>query len=121
MKSDKSKWRLSFVKLSTSNIFYFQHLKHLNSKGRKFEFCIHPFLFLGLGAIELNVFSKYYSTEINVADVQSGRIDRFGEYYEGVTSVVGWKLIAVLFLENYLNIWFCNLDYDSWIPIWFSL
>jgi len=31
------------------------------------------------GAIELNVFSKYYSTEINVADVQSGRIDRYGE------------------------------------------
>jgi len=31
------------------------------------------------GAIELNVFSKYYETEINVADVQSGRIDRYGE------------------------------------------
>jgi len=31
------------------------------------------------GAIELNVFSKYYQTEINVADVQSGRLDRFGE------------------------------------------
>lgn len=31
------------------------------------------------GAIELNVFSQYYQTEINVADIQSGRIDRFGE------------------------------------------
>lgn len=31
------------------------------------------------GAIELNVFSRYYQTEINVADVQSGRIDRYGE------------------------------------------
>lgn len=31
------------------------------------------------GAIELNVFSQHYQTEINAVDVQSGRIDRFGE------------------------------------------
>jgi len=31
------------------------------------------------GAIELNVFARYYQTEIDVADVQSGRLDRFGE------------------------------------------
>lgn len=31
------------------------------------------------GAIELNVFSKHYQIEINAVDVQSGRIDRFGE------------------------------------------
>jgi len=31
------------------------------------------------GAIELNVFSQHYQVEINAVDVQSGRIDRFGE------------------------------------------
>jgi len=31
------------------------------------------------GAIELNVLSRHYEVEINVADIQSGRIDRFGE------------------------------------------
>ncbi|XP_057298079.1 ubiquitin thioesterase OTU1-like [Hydractinia symbiolongicarpus] len=31
------------------------------------------------GAIELNVFAKHYQMEIDVADIQSGRIDRFGE------------------------------------------
>lgn len=31
------------------------------------------------GAIELNVFSQHYQMEINAVDVQSGRIDRFGE------------------------------------------
>lgn len=32
------------------------------------------------GAIELNVFAQHYQTEINAVDVQSGRIDRFGEF-----------------------------------------
>ena len=31
------------------------------------------------GAIELNVLCSHYEVEINVADVQSGRIDRFGK------------------------------------------
>ena len=31
-----------------------------------------------IGAIELNAVSEYYGVEINVADVQSGRIDRYG-------------------------------------------
>ena len=35
--------------------------------------CIIP------GAIELSVFSDYYHIELGVVDVQSQRIDRFGE------------------------------------------
>jgi ubiquitin thioesterase OTU1 len=31
------------------------------------------------GAIELSIFSSHFSTEISSFDVQSGRIDRFGE------------------------------------------
>ena len=33
-----------------------------------------------VGAIELSVFSDYYHIELDVVDVQSQRIDRFGEY-----------------------------------------
>ena len=32
------------------------------------------------GAIELPVFSEYYHIELDVVDVQSQRIDRFGEW-----------------------------------------
>ena len=31
------------------------------------------------GAIELSIFSEYYQIELDVVDVQSQRIDRFGE------------------------------------------
>ncbi len=32
-----------------------------------------------IGAIELSVFSKYYKTELDVVDVQTQRVDRFGK------------------------------------------
>ena len=35
-------------------------------------------VFLSAGAIELSVFSEYYHIELDVVDVQSQRIDRFG-------------------------------------------
>lgn len=31
------------------------------------------------GAIELSIFSEYYQIELDVVDVQSQRIDRFGQ------------------------------------------
>ncbi len=31
------------------------------------------------GAIELAVFSEYYRTELDVVDIQTQRIDRFGK------------------------------------------
>jgi ubiquitin thioesterase OTU1 len=39
------------------------------------------------GAIEISILSKYYKTEICVVDIQTGRIDRFGEDYEYDTRV----------------------------------
>ena len=31
------------------------------------------------GAIELSIFSEYYKTELDVVDIQTQRVDRFGK------------------------------------------
>ena len=41
------------------------------------------------GAIELSVFSEYYHIELDVVDVQSQRIDRFGEWYMQYEVITG--------------------------------
>ena len=34
---------------------------------------------LCIGAIELSIFSEYYGTELDVVDIQTQRVDRFGK------------------------------------------
>ena len=40
--------------------------------------CIN-FVFSPSGGIELTVFSAYFKVELDVVDIQSQRVDRFGE------------------------------------------
>ena len=41
---------------------------------------------ISTGAIELSVFSEHFETEIDVVDVQTQRIDKFGKRFALVTS-----------------------------------
>lgn len=46
------------------------------------------------GAIELSVFSEYYKVELDVVDVQSQRIDRFG------TQTISSVLVVTMYKAN---------------------
>lgn len=60
--SDPTTYNAAF--LGKSNSAYCSWIMHDDSWG---------------GAIEISILSKYYDTEIDVVDTQTGRIDRFGE------------------------------------------
>ena len=37
-------------------------------------------MYMYIGAIEVSIFSDHYQTELDVVDIQTQRIDRFGEF-----------------------------------------
>ena len=64
------------------------------------------------GAIELNVLCSHYEMEINVADVQSGRIDRFGK------KMLFWLILFLILWSDWRHQFIRENSNSKIPPLW---